>query len=268
MRRSLPQNDAVERPHRRRRPGPAAGAAPDAAPPDGWGDRRDGRLRGRGARADRRPGLRRDRHRHQDAGDGRAGTLGRDPDPQARHAHPDHHRARRERTGGSRASRGGLRLHSEAHRPGLLRGGVIPRDLGARAESPREGPARGPGELRRRAGPDPGRSRARTRRAAREGRTMTQGGILIVDDDRALLQALPEALRLRMGGVTVETADSAGAALDRIAVRDYDAIVTDIRMPGMDGLALLAEIRTRRPDTPTLMITAYGENDLIVGALR
>jgi len=97
---------------------------------------------------------------------------------------------------------------------------------------------------------------------------MTQGGILIVDDDPALLEALPEALRLRMGGVTVETADSAGAALDRIAVRDYDAIVTDIKMPGMDGLALLAEIRTRRPDTPTLMITAYGENDLIVGALR
>jgi len=36
----------------------------------------------------------------------------------------------------------------------------------------------------------------------------------------------------------------------------------------MDGLELLAEIRTRRPDTPTLMITAYGENDLVVGALR
>src|SRR5438874_6251533 len=74
---------------------------------------------------------------------------------------------------------------------------------------------------------------------------MSQGGVLIVDDDLALLEALPEALRLRMGGVTVETADSAGVALDRIAVRDYDAIVTDIKMPGMDGLALLAEIRTR-----------------------
>ena len=92
--------------------------------------------------------------------------------------------------------------------------------------------------------------------------------VLIVDDDPALLQALPQALRLRMGGVTVETADSAAAALDRIAARDYDAIVTDIKMPGMDGLALLAEIRTRRPDTPTLIITGHGENDLVVGALR
>jgi two-component system nitrogen regulation response regulator GlnG len=97
---------------------------------------------------------------------------------------------------------------------------------------------------------------------------MSQAGVLIVDDDRALLRALPEALRLGMGGVTVETADSAAAALDRIAARDYDAIVTDIKMPGMDGLELLAEIRTRRSDTPTLIITGYGENDLVVGALR
>src|SRR5207237_254003 len=92
--------------------------------------------------------------------------------------------------------------------------------------------------------------------------------VLIVDDDLALLEALPEALRLRMGGVTVETADSAGVALDRITTRDYDAIVTDIKMPGMDGLALLAEIRARRPDTPVLMITGHGEDALAIQALR
>ena len=97
---------------------------------------------------------------------------------------------------------------------------------------------------------------------------MTASHVLIVDDDAALLEALPETLRLRMGGVTVDTADSAAAALDRIAARDYDAIVTDIKMPGMDGLALLAEIRARRPDTPTLMITGHGEYDLAVRALR
>src|SRR3989449_10073884 len=97
---------------------------------------------------------------------------------------------------------------------------------------------------------------------------MTALRVLVVDDDAALLQALPEALRLRMSEVTVDTADSAAAALDRIAARDYDAIVTDIKMPGMDGLELLAEIRTHRPDTPILMITGHGERDLVVHALR
>src|SRR5438477_1735159 len=97
---------------------------------------------------------------------------------------------------------------------------------------------------------------------------MNQPCVLIVDDDPALLHALPEALRIRMRDVTVDTADSAVAALDRIDALDYDAIVTDIKMPGMDGFALLSEIRARRPDTPTLMITGHGEHALAIGALR
>ena len=92
--------------------------------------------------------------------------------------------------------------------------------------------------------------------------------VLIVDDDPALLDALPEALRLRMGELTVETSDSAPDALAKIAVADYDAIVTDIKMPGMDGLALLDEIQKARPETPTLLITGHGEHDLAVQALR
>jgi two-component system, sensor histidine kinase and response regulator len=92
--------------------------------------------------------------------------------------------------------------------------------------------------------------------------------VLIVDDDHALLEALPEALRLRLSGVIVETADSAAAALSRIGEREFDAIVTDIKMPGMDGLELLDEIRTRRPDIPTLIITGHGDNELVVHALR
>ena len=79
---------------------------------------------------------------------------------------------------------------------------------------------------------------------------MTASHVLIVDDDPALLQALPETLRLRMSGVTVDTADSAAAALERIAAREYDAIVTDIRMPGMDGLALLARSWRAGPVRP------------------
>jgi DNA-binding NtrC family response regulator len=97
---------------------------------------------------------------------------------------------------------------------------------------------------------------------------MSQSTILIVDDDPDLLQALPDALRTRMNGLTVETVDSAAAALERIANSDFDAIIADIKMPGMDGLELLAEIRGRHPEIPTLMITGHGETDLAVSALR
>src|SRR5690349_4540244 len=97
---------------------------------------------------------------------------------------------------------------------------------------------------------------------------MTAPHILIVDDDTALLRALPQALHIRMPEVAVETCDSAPVALERIAAIDYDAIVSDIKMPGMDGLALLERIQALRPETPTLLITGHGEQDLTIQALR
>jgi PAS domain S-box-containing protein len=97
---------------------------------------------------------------------------------------------------------------------------------------------------------------------------VTRPLILVVDDDAALLEALPETLRLRMEGIDVDTCDSAPEALKLIERTDYDVIVSDIKMPGMDGLALLAEIKERRPSTPTLLITGHGERELAVAALR
>jgi len=95
----------------------------------------------------------------------------------------------------------------------------------------------------------------------------TETRILIVDDDPALLEALPEAVHLRIAEIVIETCDSAVAAVERIEASDYDAIVTDIKMPGMDGLALLALIREKRPATPTLLITGHGEGDLGIRAM-
>jgi signal transduction histidine kinase len=92
--------------------------------------------------------------------------------------------------------------------------------------------------------------------------------ILIVDDDVALLQALPQALYLRMVGVEVDTSDSAVAAIELLEKHDYDAVVSDIKMPGMDGLALLAKVQELHPYTPTLLITGHGEHGLAVQALR
>jgi signal transduction histidine kinase len=92
--------------------------------------------------------------------------------------------------------------------------------------------------------------------------------ILIVDDDAALLEALPQALSLRIPGVQVVTSDSTLEALEWIQKYDYDVIVSDIKMPGMDGLALLARIKELRPETPALLITGHGEHELTIQALR
>ncbi len=97
---------------------------------------------------------------------------------------------------------------------------------------------------------------------------MSEAYILIVDDDTALLQALPQALHLRLPGCKVEVSDSAVEALELIKNNDYDAIVSDIKMPGMDGLALLAQIQELRPTTPTLLITGHGDHSLAIRALR
>jgi CheY-like chemotaxis protein len=74
--------------------------------------------------------------------------------------------------------------------------------------------------------------------------------ILLVDDDTALLQALPHMVALRIHGVQVDTSDSAPEALELIQEHDYDVIVSDIKMPGMDGLDLLEKIQELRHIVP------------------
>lgn len=97
---------------------------------------------------------------------------------------------------------------------------------------------------------------------------MNTGHILLVDDDPVLLQALPHTISLRMSGVQVETADSARKAFDLVQQQEYDAVVSDIKMPGMDGLDLLEQVLARYPDIPVLLITGHGEHELAIRALR
>jgi signal transduction histidine kinase len=71
-----------------------------------------------------------------------------------------------------------------------------------------------------------------------------------------------------MKNIQVETTDSAVNALELIKAHDYDAIVSDVKMPGMDGIELLSHVKEIRPDTPVLLITGHGDHGLAIQALR
>ena len=90
--------------------------------------------------------------------------------------------------------------------------------------------------------------------------------ILIVDDepDVAILFRQQFRREAREGVYVLHFALSASEALERLAGEiepQLIVILSDINMPGMDGLALLREIKTRRPDLPVVMLTAYGDLD-------
>jgi DNA-binding NtrC family response regulator len=90
--------------------------------------------------------------------------------------------------------------------------------------------------------------------------------VLLVDDDRALVETLALGLGKRGHDAVCET--SGDAAFARVLAEDFDVLVTDLRMPGSDGLALAARIADNRPDLPVVVMTAFGSLDAAVAAIR
>jgi PAS domain S-box-containing protein len=99
-------------------------------------------------------------------------------------------------------------------------------------------------------------------------RSLMAPELLIIDDDVRLLRALVELLQVSSIDATVRTASSAESALALITEHDYDAIVSDIRMPHMDGFSLMEKIHERWLDIPILLMTGQGDHDLGVRALN
>ncbi|HEX5042176.1 MAG TPA: sigma-54 dependent transcriptional regulator [Candidatus Polarisedimenticolaceae bacterium] len=93
-----------------------------------------------------------------------------------------------------------------------------------------------------------------------------RGRILVVDDEVNARTALAELLRDE--GYTVETAADGFKALPKLEDFAPDLVVTDLRMPGMDGLQLLKKAHERDPDCGVIVMTAYGAVDTAVAAMR
>jgi two-component system, response regulator, stage 0 sporulation protein F len=90
--------------------------------------------------------------------------------------------------------------------------------------------------------------------------------ILVVDDEPDVGDLFRQRFRreARQGTYVLHFALSAAEALERLAGEiepQLIVILSDINMPGMDGLALLREIKMRRPDLPVMMVTAYGDEE-------
>jgi len=92
--------------------------------------------------------------------------------------------------------------------------------------------------------------------------------VLLVDDDPALLDALSEAMALRLPSVQTDICESATGALARSELGCYDAIISDIKMPGMDGIQFVSRLKDITPETPVVLITGHGQTDLAIQALR
>jgi two-component system, response regulator, stage 0 sporulation protein F len=90
--------------------------------------------------------------------------------------------------------------------------------------------------------------------------------ILVVDDEPDVAELFRQRFRreTRQGKYVLHHATSGAEALDRLMGEiepTLVAVLSDINMPGMDGLQLLGEIRQRFPDLPVMMVTAYGDDE-------
>ena len=79
--------------------------------------------------------------------------------------------------------------------------------------------------------------------------------VLVVDDERDFLEPLVERLQLRR--LNAEGVDSAEAALRHLAEKPVDVVVLDVKMPGMDGIQALKEIKARYPTVEVVLLTGH-----------
>lgn len=92
-----------------------------------------------------------------------------------------------------------------------------------------------------------------------------KGNVLVVDDEHVVLRSCERVLGAE--GYYVHTADSARKALELLQENNYDLMLTDIRMPEMDGIELARQVKEKRPDLDIIIMTGYPSQENIKDAL-
>ena len=85
--------------------------------------------------------------------------------------------------------------------------------------------------------------------------------ILVVDDDQRMATTLADILEAK--GYQVETAHSGAEALEKVAGKPFDCVLSDIKMPEVNGVELYRAIKARQPDLPVVLMTAYSSDSLV-----
>jgi DNA-binding NtrC family response regulator len=90
--------------------------------------------------------------------------------------------------------------------------------------------------------------------------------ILIVDDEPIVRESLRDWLQ--DAGYQVMTAESGEQALELLDKNEFSVMILDVRLPGRTGIAVLREVRVKKPDLSSIIITAYPSSDLTAEALK
>jgi excisionase family DNA binding protein len=103
-------------------------------------------------------------------------------------------------------------------------------------------------------------------RSNAKGGVIERPRVLIVDDEQSVRDLV--AKTLTMADYDVDTAPDGPSALDRLNGTEYDLLITDLKMPGMDGLSVIREVRRRSTEIPIVIITGYSTEASAIEAIN
>src|SRR4030043_437133 len=93
-----------------------------------------------------------------------------------------------------------------------------------------------------------------------------KNNLLIVDDEEVIREGMRRILSAE--GYHVDTSASGRTAIEKIQEQDFDVVITDLKMPGMDGMEVLKTIKILQPEVPVIIITGYSTVDTAVEAMK